>query len=60
MSSAEDVYHVLVCDGAPLRPGWRAAISCTAGVEFPNIEAEVVPNAVWRLGRLFLRCPACD
>ena len=59
--AAEMLYHALVCDSVPLRPGWSASLSCTVGaVEFSNIRAEVISNAVWRRGRLFLRCPACD
>lgn len=27
---------------------------------FWNVDAEAVPNAVWRRGRLFLRCPRCS
>lgn len=59
--AAEIVYHQMICDGAKLSPGGRATLTCAVGsVQFPNITAEVVANAVWRHGRLFLRCPRCD
>jgi len=59
---AELVYHTLVCDDVTLAPGWRASLSCTtaSGLTFFNIDAEVVRNAVWRRGRFFFRCPACQ
>ena len=57
---AEIVYHLMICAGEPLAPGWHATVSSTAGnYKFPNIKVEVVANAVWRRGRLFLRCPRC-
>ena len=61
--AAELVYGQLVCDGMTFAPGWRATLLWTphghAGPSWP-IRAEVLPNAVWRRGRLFLRCPGCE
>ena len=60
--AAELVYHHLLCNGEELGPGWRARLKWT-----PNnadvssiVEAEIVENAVWRRGRLFFRCAACQ
>ena len=59
--AAELLYHRMICDGVKFAPGWRKRFTCTVGdVQFPNIAAEVISNAVWRRGRLFLRCPACN
>jgi len=60
--AAELVYDKLIREGVPLKPGWRT----TGSWESPDgsgrswgISIEVVANAVWRCGRLFLRCPSC-
>jgi hypothetical protein len=59
---AEFVYGQMICDGPQFCPGSRAAISWKpkdgSGRSW-DIKAEVVANAVWRRGRLFLRCPHC-
>ena len=59
--AAERVYDRLLCDGVPLTPGWHGGLTWTPGPPAHgwNITAEVWPNAVWRCGRLFLRCPRC-
>jgi hypothetical protein len=60
--AAELVYDKLIRDGEKFGPGRRATLAWTpAGVSGAswNIEAEVLPNAVWRRGRLFFRCPDC-
>lgn len=57
---AERVYHQALCAGEPLKPGdqltliWRPQDSAAW-----ESRAELVSNAVWRHGRLFLRCLAC-
>ena len=57
---AELVCHQALCEGEPLQPGsrltliWRPSES-----DSWEIEAEPISNAVWRNGRLFLRCPGC-
>ena len=56
---AELVYHQLICEGTELRPGWRAMLGWPVDGQTWSVEAETVANAVWRRGRLFLRCPAC-
>jgi hypothetical protein len=44
----------------PKRPGARAEANLRkGGREFPFVW-DVRPNAVWRFGRVFLRCPRCD
>jgi hypothetical protein len=62
--AAELVYHQMVCNGDICAPGHRAAVTWTATPKKPravwSIEVEVQANAVWRCGRLFLRCPACQ
>jgi hypothetical protein len=61
--AAELVYGRLVCDGPPFGPGRRGTLSWTpragSGQSW-DITAEVLPNAVWRRGRLFFRCPHCE
>jgi hypothetical protein len=56
---AEIVYHQALCAGEPLRPGSRLIVTWKPDDCSWQIDAEVVPNAVWRRGRLFLRCLRC-
>src|SRR5262245_25945361 len=60
--AAELVYGKLVCDGDTFGPGSRATLTWTphgsTGASW-DVEAEVLPNAVWRRGRLFLLCKHC-
>jgi hypothetical protein len=61
--TAERVYDRLLCDGAPIAPGWRGVLTWTPGPSTGRawgVTAEVLDNAVWRFGRLFLRCPRCQ
>ena len=59
---AEFVYGQLICEEQKFGPGWRATLSWTphggTGTSW-DITAEVLPNAVWRRGRLFFRCAHC-
>lgn len=63
---AELVYHQALCAGEPLCPGSRLELTWRpdsdehlgTGASWP-IDAEVVCNAVWRRGRVFLLCPGC-
>lgn len=60
--AAELVYGTLICEGAAIGPGWHAEGSWTPhGAAGPSwqIAFEVRPNAVWRRGRLFMRCHHC-
>jgi len=61
--AAELVYDRMVCDGSTFGPGSQAMLSWTpqpgSGQSW-DIRAELLPNAVWRRGRLFLRCPHCE
>lgn len=68
--TAETVYDLAVGLGVGLRPGFTAAIEMplvttntisdtsdrTAGW---LLSIEVLPNPIWRFGRLFFRCPRC-
>lgn len=62
---AEDVYAKLLTDSPPgtVGPGWRGHATFTLasgeGGE-RHFRIEVRANPVWRMGRVFLRCPACD
>jgi hypothetical protein len=59
--AAELVYDKLVREGATLAPGWRAVLAWKpdgSGASW-DVGAEVLANAVWRRGRLFLRCSHC-
>ena len=58
---AELVYHQWLCDGVPMCPGDRATASWTPHKPGPTwtVNLEVLPNAVWRHGRLFLKCRKC-
>jgi hypothetical protein len=58
---AEDVYTALVKEDPPrVRPGARGSATYTAkGIGF-SADWEVAQNAVWRLGRVFLRCSRCS
>ena len=59
---AEVVYDRLIRDGVSFGPGWAASFTWVpsgAAGHWWHVAAEVVPNAVWRRGRLFLRCQHC-
>ena len=61
--AAELVYGELICNREVFGPGLRRTLSWTpndgSGRSW-DIKAEVLANAVWRRGRLFLRCPQCQ
>src|SRR5215212_936573 len=60
--AAEVVYDKLLRDGVELQPRSREAIEWkpedTDAARW-TIEADLLPNGVWRRGRLFLRCLRC-
>ena len=57
---AESLYTELLRNGPEhVRPGRRCALNWTLPGRQVSIEVEVVANAVWRFGRVFLRCPKC-
>lgn len=61
MLKAEDAYTALLLDDASgVRPGERGATTYTLGGREVTASWEVRQNAVWRRGRVFLRCPKCD
>jgi hypothetical protein len=60
---AEDVYTALLREAdqlRPVRPGARGSV--TFSIEGRTLSAawEVRANAVWRFGRVFLRCSRCE
>ena len=64
---AEDVYTSLLRDDpARMTAGVRSRVRGTLGWTLPGrrgtdtTEWELRPNAVWRFGRVFLRCPRCS
>lgn len=63
---AELVYDQFIRERRPLRAGWRARIEIQVSTASSQsmtpwyVDVEVRANAVWRLGRLFLRCPSCS
>lgn len=60
MIRAEDVYTQLLVQRQMLKPGWTASLALTCpGGRNVTFWTEVVANAVWRCGRVFLRCPWC-
>jgi hypothetical protein len=57
---AEDAYTTLLRDGSSVQPGWRGELRITLPDDISHSFAvRVVPNAVWRNGRVFLVCPWC-
>src|SRR5262245_50405643 len=57
---AEDVYGERLCERVAFGPGSRFRLSVTLYGAIWEFDAEVLPNAVWRRGRLFLLCPHCQ
>src|SRR5512143_2993002 len=59
---AEDVYTGLLRDDAArARPGARGVLWWTlSGEHTAEVGWEFRANAVWRFGRVFLTCPACN
>lgn len=61
--AAEMVYEKPICEGRAFGPGWRAGGTWKPHKDSERsweIKMEVLANAVWRRGRLFLRCPHCE
>lgn len=58
---AEHVYDELLLKGI-CRPGWRGTIwvDVHGGRPACPLVADVRPNAIWRAGRVFVRCPRCE
>lgn len=63
---AEAVYDQFLRERvAALKPGWRATVRVQIRIADSNavspwsLDVEVLPNPIWRRGRLFYRCPAC-
>jgi hypothetical protein len=52
--------EALRANAAETRPGARGEAIFRQGEREFLVERHVRPNAVWRFGRLFLRCPRCD
>lgn len=57
---AEAAYTWLLRENpAATRPGASGAATFTVADRFHTFEWELRSNAVWRAGRMFLRCPQC-
>ena len=58
---AEDSYTELIrLDPSKCRPGARGRAHFTMEGRTHAVEWIIRPNAIWRFGRVFLRCPQCD
>jgi hypothetical protein len=58
---AERLYTELMRDDpTKMRPGGRGSVKWTLPSHSVTLDWELRANAVWRFGRLFLRCPQCD
>lgn len=58
---AEDLYSVLLTRGdEPVAPGAHGELSFTLKDRSHDVRWESRPNAVWRRGRVFLRCAQCS
>jgi len=58
-TKASVVYTELLEAGAALAPGWSSDMHAIADGSTFCFYAELRRNAVWRRGRVFLRCPSC-
>jgi len=59
--TAEAAYTALLRDGvSKARAGFVGVLAWTFGGRAEWLRWELRPNAVWRFGRLFLRCPKCE
>lgn len=59
--TAEAIYTELLRDDpAKMQPGRRGSLNWTLPGLSLSLDWELRANAVWRFGRLFLRCPGCD
>jgi hypothetical protein len=57
---AEDFYTALLGrPGEKVSPGSHGSVSCTLRDRPLTADWELRQNAVWRFGRLFLKCPRC-
>ncbi len=57
---AEDTYTAVAASKLPAgASGTRAKVTWTIGARHLMGECELVPNPIWRAGRLFLICPRC-
>lgn len=57
---AEVIYDDLIRRGDGFGPGWTGSMTVTVGGRREwTIGFELIANAVWRRGRLFLQCPWC-
>jgi hypothetical protein len=59
--AAEDLYTALMRDNLTrMRPGCHGSLKWTLPGKSLFLDWELRANAVWRFGRLFLRCPRCN
>ena len=60
MLTSEQLYTQLLRDGVRhVRPGRRGDAKWTVGTSVLWVAFELRANAVWKFGRVFLRCPTC-
>jgi hypothetical protein len=57
---AETVYTVLLCDPHRLCPGARGSATVSVRGFMLTADWQIRANAVWRFGRVFLRCARCE
>lgn len=59
---AEELYTALILDnkGHKARPGAAGSATFQMGEQEVNVDWELLSNAVWRCGRLFLKCRRCS
>jgi len=60
--TAERAYDELLRQESVIRPGCRFVLGWTLpdSTGIRDVVAELLPNAVWRCGRLFFRCGRCS
>jgi hypothetical protein len=57
---AEDVYTLLLREDPSLSPERGGMLTTVGDARAYECRFRVVPNAVWRSGRVFLSCPVCE
>src|SRR4051794_25781414 len=58
--TAEDAYTRLLTDRGAIQVGGRGTVTYALNGRAVVVRFEIGANAVWRYGRVFLRCPRCS
>jgi len=58
--TAETAYTRLLTDPGAIHVGSRGTVTYALGGRLVTVPFEICANAVWRYGRVFLRCPRCS